>query len=167
MLRFSDGASARGATVQIQHTTDGVAYSVLTSVPVDAGGRWFARASLPASGRVRAHFAGDAAHPALDSAPASITVVPKLTLELNRSRVRSGTAIEVSGTYGPLPGPGRAQLVFERQVGKRWVIVQKKQINIRGGAFSTRVRPKDAGLHRVWITTPGASVRRSVRAVRG
>jgi len=167
VLRFSDGASAQGATVQIQHTTDGVAYTVLTSVPVDTGGRWSARESLPSSGRVRAHFAGDAAHPPLDSGLVAITVAPRLTLALNRSRVKAGTAVEVTGTYGPPPGPARAQLVFERQVRKRWVIVQRKEINIRGGAFATRVRPKDAGLHRVWITTPGASVRRSIRAVRG
>jgi hypothetical protein len=165
-LRFSDGVSSQGAVVEVQHSPDGVTFSVVTSVPVDSAGRWSARAQLPSSGRVRARFAGDAAHPALESALVGITLLPRLTLKLSRTRVKAGSAIAVTGTYGPLPSPARAQLVLERQVGKRWVIVQRKQVNIRGGAISTRVRPKQPGLHRVWLTTTGASVRRSVRAVR-
>jgi hypothetical protein len=167
VLRFSDGVASEGATVEIQHAADGVTFSGVTSVPVGPGGRWSARAALSASGKVRARFGGDASHPPLESAPISVTVQPSIALKVDRTRVPSGAAIAVSGTYAPAPWPEKAQLVFERQVGRRWVVVQRKQINVRKGAFATRVRPKRPGLHRVWIVTPGASARKQVRAVRG
>ena len=56
--------------------------------------------------------------------------------------------------------------LLERQVGSRWVRVQRKRINVRGGRFATKVRPKTAGLYRVSIIADGVTRRRTLRARR-
>ena len=71
----------------------------------------------------------------------------------------------VSGTLTPPPVGGRAECRLERQVGRRWVLVQDKRINVRGGRYATKVKARRAGRYRVSVTTPGASKRLSVRVV--
>ena len=50
---------------------------------------------------------------------------------------------------------------LERQVGRRWVLVQKKRINVRGGRYATKVKARRTGLYRVSVITPGATKRLS------
>jgi hypothetical protein len=109
---------------------------------------------------VRAVFGGDATRPRLESAPVSITVVPKLTLALSSRRLRAGRVVGVSGTMLP----AQSTLVVctvERRVGRRWKRVQSKRIAVRGGKFSTRIRERRASLYRITISAPNATIRGS------
>ena len=73
-LRFADGSSPAGATVQILYSTGGGAGGALVaSAACGADGRWSADLALHASGTAQARFAGDGARPALASQPLDIT----------------------------------------------------------------------------------------------
>ena len=63
------------------------------------------------------------------------------------------------------PTGGRVEVLVERLVGRRWVRVQRKRINVRGGRYLTRVKLRRAGLHRVSVLTPGATKRLKVRSL--
>jgi hypothetical protein len=110
-------------------------------------------------------FAGDATRGRLESAPVPITVVTKLSLVLTSRRLRAGRAVGVSGTLVPAQATF-VTCVVERRVGRRWVRVQRKRINVRGGRFATRIRQRRAGLYRVWVVAPNATIRRRVRFTR-
>ena len=110
-------------------------------------------------------FPGDPARPSLISAPVSITVLPSLFLVLASRRLRAGSAVLASGTLTPPPADGRVELRLERKVGRRWLQVARKRVNVRGGRFQTRLRTGHAGLYRVTAVTPGATKRVQVRAV--
>jgi hypothetical protein len=162
-LRFADGASGAGAPLALEYQAPGGAWSPVGAVSCGADGQWAAEIAVPASGLVRAVFAGDRLHPPLATSPAAVTVLPRLTLRLSARRVRVRAAIRVTGTLAPAPAGGRALCVVERQVGRRWVTVTRKRINVRANAFSTVVRPRRAGLHRVTVSTPGETKRLAVR----
>jgi hypothetical protein len=162
-LRFSDGASADGAVVQIQFQSAGAAWQLIGTTRADAAGAWAADLRAPSSGSVRAVYPGDAAHPALESAAVRVTVRPRLTIALSSRRVTTGTKVAVTGTLGPT-WPRRIELRFERRVRGRWVKVQRKRINVRDGGYATVVRPRRGGLHRVTIVAPGVRIARTLRA---
>ena len=165
-LRFPDGGSPAGAPLAIQFAgPPGQAWQQVANTSCAADGRWQTTAALPRSGQVRAVFPGDAARASLISAPVSITVLPSLVLVLASRRLRAGNAVLASGTLTPPPADGRVELRLERQVGRRWVRVQRKRVNVRGGRFQTRLRTGRAGLYRVTALTPGATRRVQVRAV--
>ncbi|MGZ8634192.1 MAG: N-acetylmuramoyl-L-alanine amidase [Solirubrobacteraceae bacterium] len=170
-LRFPDGGSPAGAPLAIEFAGPpgraGQAWQQVAGASCGADGLWQASAALPRSGQVRAVFPGDASRGSLVSAPVSITVLPSLVLALARRRVRAGTTVLASGTLTPPPPGGRVELRLEREVGRRWVRVSRKRINVRGGRFQTRLRTGRAGLYRVTALTPGATRRIQVRAVRG
>ena len=118
---------------------------------------------LPASGQVRAVFAGDATRTRLESAPVAVKVVPIMSLTSDKRRAKAGAAFDISGTLAP--GQARVQCLLQRQAGHGWVTVQRKRINVRGGRFQTKVRPKQAGLYRVSIIADGVVRRRTLRAL--
>ena len=57
------------------------------------------------------------------------------------------------------PAGGRVEVRIERRVGRRWVRVQRKRINIRGDRYLTRVKLRCRGLDRVTVLVPGATKR--------
>ena len=162
-LRFSDGASPDGAVVQVQFQASGAAWQVIGTARADGAGAWSAKLRAPSTGALRAVFPGDGSHPALESDALRATVLPRLTIALSSRRVNTGTKVAVTGTLGPT-WPRRIELRFERRVRGRWVKVQRKRINVRDGGYSTFVRPRSAGLHRVRILAPGVSITRTLRA---
>jgi hypothetical protein len=164
-LHFADGAPAAGLPVDVEFMAAGGAWSRIAGAVCGPDSGWAVAVALPGSGSVRAVFVGDATRPRLESVPVSITVIPKLTLVLKPRRLRARRAVGVSGTMLP------AQSIFvvclvERRVGRRWVRVQRKRIAVRGGRFATRVRQRRAGLYRISISAPNATIRRQVRFVR-
>jgi len=164
-LHFADGSSAAGIPVEIEFMAAGGAWTRLAGAACGLDGRWSAPVALPTTGSVRAVFAGDPTRPRLESAPVSITVIPTLTLALKPPRLHAGRAVGVSGTMLP----AQAVLVLctvERRVGRRWKRVQRKRIAVRGGRFATRVRRRRAGLYRISISAPNATIQRLVRFVR-
>jgi hypothetical protein len=162
-LRFADGSSPAGATLSIEYTTAGSAWTPVTTTICGADGRWATSAVLPSSGAVRAVFAGDATRPRVVSSRIRVTVVPRLTLTSNLRRTTPGGSIAVSGTLAP--AQRHVDLVLERKVGRRWVIVKRKRLAVTGGRYATTVRLTRPGLHRVWIKAAGAHRSRQLRAI--
>jgi hypothetical protein len=164
-LQFADGSSPAGAALALEYTTAGSAWAPLASTAAGPDGAWAASVVLPASGQVRAVFPGDAARGRLESAPAPVRLVPTMSLTTDKRRARARTAFAVSGTLDP--AQPRVVCLLERQVRRgRWVTVQRKRINVRGGRFATKVRPKTPGLYRVSIIADGVTRRRTLRARR-
>jgi hypothetical protein len=163
VLRFADGSSPAGAALGVEYMAAGSAWTWVTTIACGTDGQWATSVVLPASGQVRAVFGGDAARPRLESAPVAVKVVPSMSLTSDKRRAKAGTAFSVSGTLGP--SQPRVQCLLERQVGNRWVTVQRKRINVRGGRFQTKVRPTKAGLYRVSIIADGVTRRRTLRAL--
>ena len=163
-LRFSDGASPAGRPLDIQYTAAGSAWTSIGGTTTASDGSYRAEVTVPASGLLRVVFPGDDAHPPLETSALKVTVVPLLSLALSPRRLRTGRVVAVSGTVSP--SPGRVACLLERRVGTRWVRVQRKRINVRGGGFKTRIRARRAGLYRVSIVAPGGTIRRLFRATR-
>ena len=162
LLRFADGSPPGGAPLAIEYTTAGAAWTPLTTTAAGPDGTWAASVVLPASGHVRAVFAGDGARGRVESAPVTVRVVPSMALTTDKRRAKAGTAFAVSGVVAP--AQSRVVCLLERQVGSRWVRVQRKRINVRGGRFATKVRPTRAGLYRVSIVADGVTRRRTLRS---
>jgi hypothetical protein len=164
VLRFADGSSPAEAELSVEYAGGGSAWTPVSSTRCGLDGAWATSVALPASGRVRAVFAGDATRQRLESAPVTVQVVPSLTLTSDTRRAKAGAKFAVSGTVAP--APARVQCVLERQVGTRWVTVQRKRIDVRGGRFATTVRPTRAGLYRVSVVAAGVTRSRTLRALR-
>jgi hypothetical protein len=162
VLRFADGASPAGTALGVEYTAAGSAWTQVTTTACGFDGNWSTSVQLPASGQVRAVFAGDATRGRLESAPIAVKVVPSMTLTSDKRGAQAGTAFAIGGTLAP--SQPRVQCLLERQVGSRWVTVQRKRINVRGGRYATRVRPRRAGLYRVSVLGTGVSRRRLLRA---
>jgi hypothetical protein len=164
-LHFADGSSAAGIPVSVEYMAAGGAWTPVAGATCGPDGGWAAAVTLPGSGSVRAVCSGDSTRPRLESAPVSITVVPKLTLALRPRRLRARRSVGVTGTMVPAQS-SLVVCVVERRVGRRWKRVQRKRIAVRGGKFSTRIRERKAGIYRISISAPNATIRRLVRFVR-
>jgi hypothetical protein len=164
VLHFSDGSSPAGATLSVEFTAAGSAWSQVTTTGCGPDGTWATSAVLPSSGKVRAVFAGDGTRPRVESGAITVEVVPKMSLAVDKRRARAGSSFAVSGTMSP-PQP-RVTCLLERQVGRRWATVQKKRIAVRNGAYATSVRPAQAGLYRVSLIADGVTRRKTLRAIR-
>ena len=118
-------------------------------------GSWATSAVLPASGHVRAVFAGDGARPQVISSQIAVSVVPALSLTSDRRRTPVGGTIGVSGTLSP--AQPRVTLVLERLVGRP--LGARVAAAARGAQrrVCDRVRLAHRGLYRVWIVSGGAS----------
>jgi N-acetylmuramoyl-L-alanine amidase len=163
-LAFPDGSSPAGAPLDIEFAVPGAAFTRIAGTVCGPDGSWAATVPLTVSGLLRAAFAGDATRPPLASSPVAIRVLPLLRLGLSSRRVRRGHNVAVSGTVSPRPATGRVEVRLERRVGRRWLRVQRKRINVRGGRYLTKVRLRRAGLYRVSVLVPGATKRLQVRA---
>jgi N-acetylmuramoyl-L-alanine amidase len=165
VLRFADGSSPAGAALSVQYARGrSAAWTPLGSTVCGADGAWSAAVALPASGRVRVAFAGDAARPPLASTPIAVQVVPAFVVAVSRRRVRAGHSIAVRGSMAP--AARRIVLRVERRVGPRWVTVLRRRIAVRDGRFSARVRLRRAGRYRVSVSSGRGFAARLVRAVR-
>jgi hypothetical protein len=162
-LRFSDGASPAGAPIRLEHQgAVGAAWQAIGTATAAATGAWSASVKVPGTGSLRAVFTGDGSHPPLEAAAVAVTVLPLAKMALSTRRAAPATKVDVTGTIGPV-WPTKVALVVEVRRGGRWVPVQRKRINVRGGGFRSYVRPRSSGLYRVSIEAPGAVVRRQLR----
>jgi hypothetical protein len=160
-LRFADGASSAGASVQILFSTGGGAGAVIASATCGADGRWSADVPLRASGTVQARFAGDGARPALTSQPLEITVKPELLVEVSRTHLRRGRKLKVRGRI--TPEADAVTLKWERKVGRRYRRIRTRTLAVADGRFTATMRPTRATLYRVTVKAPGARQRIYVR----
>ncbi len=164
-LRFADGAPPAGAPLQVQYQARaGSAWGLVQTLTADPQGAFAIGVAVPASGRVRAVFPGDAIHGPITAVPITVSVAPQLTLALSPRRLRLGRATTINGTIGPT-WPSRAQLTIERRVGRRYYLVRRKRVRVSAGKLSTTFRPSSKGLFRVTLQAGGSTIRRLVRAV--
>ena len=161
-LRFADGASPAGRAIDVEHLAPGGTWTRVTATTIGADGTYKVGVVTPATGQLRAAFPGDGTHPRIEAPAIAVTVVATMTLSVLPRRVKPNSAISVTGTLKP--HPPRIECLLERAVGSRWVVVQRKRINVRSGKFATRIRLPRPGLYRVTLTGPGASATRRVRA---
>jgi len=89
--------------------------------------------------------------------------MPALTVQIDRPTVPTGRRIPFSGTVEPF-APKRVLVVLERHTGRGVVRVQAKRVRVRGGRFSTYVRPRLRGRYRLTVQAAGTTVRRKLRA---
>ena len=162
-IHFADGSSPAGVPLSIEYTTAGSAWTQVTTTSAGVDGSWATSVVLPASGQVRATFAGDGTRPRVESAPIKVKVVPSMTLTADRRRAPAGTAFAITGTMSP--AQHQLTCLLERQSHNRWVTVQRKRILTAHGQYATKVRPRTAGLYRVSIIADGVTRRRTLRAV--
>jgi hypothetical protein len=163
-LHFADGSSPAGAMLSIEYMTGGSAWTPVASTVCSDDGSWATSAVLPSSGAVRAVFAGDATRGRVVSGRIPVTVVPLLSLTSNVRRTNVGGTIAVSGSIAP--APKHVDLVLERKVGHRWVLViKRRRLAVSGGRYATNVRLNHPGLYRVWIKAGGTHRSRQLRAI--
>jgi hypothetical protein len=162
VIRFSDAASPAGAPIRIQHQAMGAAWTEIASAAAAADGTWTTSFRAPGTGSYRAVFPGDAAHPPLEAAAVAVTVIPRVAMKISTRRAAPSTKVNVTGNVGP-SWPTKVALVLEIKRGGAWRPVQRKRINVRGGGFSSFVRPKAPGLYRISIEAPGSVARRQLR----
>lgn len=160
-LRFPDGSSPAGAPLGVEYQSGGSAWTQIASIQCAADGGWRAAVVLPASGLVRAVFAGDS-RPRVESAAIRVTVVPRLNLSLGDARIRRGRAVTVSGTADPAE---RVTLTLQRRVGRRWVRERRRRPRVSNGTYSVRLRPRSRAKYRVTVRAGGIYRRRFLRVV--
>ena len=164
VLRFADGADASLRTLQLEfQSAPGQAWTVVGAITTGADGAWAATVPATGSGRVRATFAGDGVHGAISTTPVRVRVMPALTVQIDRPTVRTGRRIPFSGTVEPF-APKRVLVTLERHTSRGVVRVQTKRVRVRGGRFSTYVRPRLRGRYRLTVQAAGTTVRRKLRA---
>jgi hypothetical protein len=160
-LRFPDGSSPAGAPLAIEYQSGGSAWTPIAGVRCAADGGWRAAVVLPASGLVRAVFAGDS-RPRVESAAIRVTVVPRLSISLGDARIRRGRAVTVSGTADPAE---RVTITLQRRVGRRWVRERRRRPRVRDGTYGIRLRPRSRAKYRVTVRAGGIYRRRFLRVV--
>jgi hypothetical protein len=160
-LRFPDGSPPSGAEIGIEYQPAGsVAWTPLARTVCAADGSWRTTVSFPASGRVRAVFAGDGARLPLQSLPRRITVLARLNLSLSRNRLRAGGKVRVRGTASPAT---HVRLVLERRSRRRWIPERRRLLRVRAGAYQARLKPRSRGKYRVTVEVGSVERHRTLR----
>jgi hypothetical protein len=148
--------------VGVEYLSAGSAWTEVASAVCGADGQWAASVELPATGKLRAVFAGDATRGRMQSSAIAVRVVPSLRVTVPKTSVRRRRAVTLSGTISPsMP---RVTVLFERRVGRRWLPVQRKRITVTDGAFTSYVRPPVPGRYRLSVTGGGVTRRRRIAA---
>jgi hypothetical protein len=156
-LRFPDGSSAAGATLDVEYQTAGAAWTRIAAAACNEDGSWRTTVQIPASGRLRVVYPGDAVRPRQESPPRRIRILPRLRIETDRARMRRGRVVTVTGTATPAD---RVSLRVERRIGRRWVRERKRSLAVTDGAFGMRVRLRNRGKYRITARAGGVRRRR-------
>ena len=161
-LRFPDGSSADGADLTVEYlpAVAGAAWRSVATAVAASDGSWRAGAELPASGSLRAVFAGDRTRGQLASPPRKITVLARLNLSLGRNRIRLGSRVRVRGTADPASQVRRMLDVRSR---RRWLRSRTRLVRVRRGAYDTVVRPRGRGKYRVTVQVGGIKRHRTLK----
>jgi N-acetylmuramoyl-L-alanine amidase/TAT (twin-arginine translocation) pathway signal sequence len=157
-LRFSDGASPAGAALDVEYQTAGSAWTRIAGATCGPDGAFSATVQLAAGGLLRAVYRGDAVHPRQESPARQVSILPVMSVAVDRTRLRRGRVVTVAGTAAPAD---RVRLLLQIRRGRRWVTVRRRNLAVRDGGFSVRVRLRARGRYRV--TARVGSVRRRRR----
>ena len=117
-------------------------------------GRYRARFTPRGGGTVRASFLGSegprGADPSL-SEGISLTVRPRIRVELDRSSIATGRTAVLSGSIKPRSGP----VILQQWLPDGWADVREGAVSSTG-AFSFSLRPQSPGDRRYRVIKPGA-----------
>jgi uncharacterized protein with LGFP repeats len=164
VLRFADGSSPAGAPVEILYASvaAGGALTPIATAHAGVDGSWTTTVDLPRTGTIRARFPGDATRAALESSSLTITLIPRLSMNLSRRRLRRRRAVTVRGSVAPATST-RVDLLLERKVAGRYRRVRRRRVPIRSARYVRALRPSRPGLYRITASVDGASTRQYVR----
>jgi hypothetical protein len=161
-LRFPDGSVASGAEISVEYLRSGDGeWRRLAATLAGADGSWLATVELPATGEVRAVFAGDATRARLESAPRKVTVLARLSITLGRNRLRIGQRVRLTGVADPAT---HVRLTVHVRSRRRWLRQSRRLVRVRSGLYRTTVRPRGRGKFRISVQV-GRIVRRRTLSV--
>ena len=159
-LRFPDGSSAAGLTVALEFKAPDAYAEPMGSTVCAADGSFTLPVTFPESGRVKAVFAGDATRTRLESAAEKVTVLPWMTVKLNRKQVRLGQSVQVNGTAKPAD---TLRLTLDRRVRRHWKRERNRVIRVRNGTFQVKIRPRARGRYHLKVQKGRVKRVRSLR----
>jgi hypothetical protein len=160
VLRFADGSSPNGARLSIEFQAAGSAWTQVASLVCSPEGGWRMPVTPPTSGTFRAVFAGDAARGRVESKAVRIDVIPRMAIKLDRTTMRRGKSVKITGTVDPSQ---LVQCVVERRVGRRWVTERSRNLNVVDGTYGLKVRLRRRGSYRVTVICGVTKRRRRLR----
>jgi uncharacterized protein with LGFP repeats len=162
-LRFPDGSAASGAEISVEYLRSGDSeWRRLASTLAGADGSWRATVELPATGQVRAAFAGDATRARLESAPRKVTVLARLSITLGRNRLRIGQRVRLTGVADPAT---HVRLSVHVRSRRRWLRQGRRLVRVRSGLYRTTVRPRGRGKFRISVQVGRIVRRRTLRVL--
>lgn len=139
--RFTDaGAAVAGAAVSLQKRSPSGKWVTVARATTDANGDWTASIRWKASSAIRAHANGVRSPqliPGLD---------PELRLSQPTRRVSRGSSVTVRGRAR---GVRHVDVVLRRKQGNRYIVVSRRKLAVRKGAFSGKLPVRKAGMHHV------------------
>jgi hypothetical protein len=96
----------------------------------------------------------------VESKPVRVDVIPRMAIALDRSTMRAGKVVTVTGTVDPSQ---LVQCVVERRVGRRWVTERSRNLNVVDGTYGLKVRLRRRGSYRVTVISGTTKRRRRLR----
>ena len=163
-LRFPDGSAAGGVEVAVEYlrgdAASAQAWATVASAVAAADGTWRATVELPATGELRAVFAGDSTRARLESAPRDVMVLARLNLALDRNRIRLGQRVNLSGVADPAT---HVRLTLQLRSRRRWLTARRRMIRVRAGTYRAFVRPRGRGKYRITAQVGRIVRRRTIK----
>ena len=139
--RFAAGGAAiPGAAVTLQKRSPAGRWVSIARATTDAEGNWAASIRWKASAAIRAQAAGITSPqliPGLD---------PGLSLSQPTRRISRGSSVTVRGRAR---GVSHVDVVLRRQQGSRYIVVSRRRLAVRKGAFSGKLPVRKSGMHHV------------------
>jgi hypothetical protein len=112
------------------------------------------RVSPRANARYWLAFTGTSTLSEASAGPITLTVAPRITAALAHRAVPAGTAVQLSGTVTPAPGPHR--LALQIQHGRRWMTIAHARAQ-RTGRYRFSIRAGRRGATRYRVMLPATS----------
>ena len=160
-LRFPDGSAAAGAAIVVEYLRSGTSdWTTLASTVAGPDGSWGSTVEFPSSGSVRAVFPGDATRARLESPPRRVTVLARLTISLNRKRLRLGQRVRLTGVADPAT---HVRLTVQRRRPRRWLRHRRRLVRVRSGLYRARFRPPRSGKYRITTKVGRIKRRRTIK----
>ncbi len=163
-VRFPDGSAAGGTEIAVEYlrgdAAPAQAWATVATAVAAADGTWRATVELPATGRLRAVFAGDVTRARLESAPRDVTVLARLNLALDRNRIRLGQRVNFSGVADPAT---HVRLTLQLRSRRRWLTARRRLIRVRAGTYRAFVRPRGRGKYRITAQVGRIVRRRTIK----
>jgi hypothetical protein len=149
-LLRSAGAGAAGLTVALTQRTAGApAATTIAHATTTATGTVSFRVRPRVNATYQLAFAGTPTLTAASGAPTRIEVAPRITAAFAHRSVPARTAVRLSGTATPAPGPRRLSLQLRR--GRRWVTIASARAD-RAGRYHFTIRARGRGTTRYRVT---------------